>query len=81
MSTSISAVMSDPVNDRGEPSLFDGAANPITTRAGKPSWSAMSAAAAEYCSASPIMSGSVKSWLRRSSPWPERLTGSFFVTP
>ena len=40
---------------------------PKTTRAGNPSWRAMSAAATAYCSASPIMRGAVKSSVMRSA--------------
>lgn len=82
VSTSIHAVTSAPVTATG-PAVASPAsgANPITTRAGNPSPPAISAAAAEYCSASPIMTGSVKSSARRSEPWPDRLGGSSSETP
>ncbi len=55
--------------------------NPSTTREGNPSSRAMRAAAAEYCSASPIIGRCVNSSSSRSSEWPERLGASSSEIP
>ncbi len=61
VSTSIHAVTSRPCTSPSS------GTKPSTTRAGNPRSPAIRAAAVAYCSASPIMIGSVTSWARRSA--------------
>ena len=67
--TSIHAEMSDPDSVTGAVAVAPaGATKPTTTRAGKPSCRAMSAAVTAYCSWSPTIGSSVRSCVIRSAP-------------
>ncbi len=75
VSTSIQAEMSDPRISVTPPLDTSDGAKPNTTRAGKPSCLAMSAAVTAYCSWSPIIRWPVSSSVIRSAACPERLAG------